>query len=305
MDIELYKTFLAINDTGAFTAAARQVGRTQSAVSQQVRRLEETLGQPLFDRDSNGVELTEYGKSLLGYARSIVETHAEALAAFSRGAFQGLIVVGIPDGYLKRITGEVLQEFMRLYPEATINIVVDDSPTLARRIAEGTIDLTFLTEGSWPARGPIVFRDRLVIAGPALGDLHLADPLPLAVWDERAFDHQLMIAALQKMNRRFRVACICRSVYGKHAAITSGLCASVMVESSIIEGERAYLPADGFPVLGDVAVRLERSHVKKSRAVDRLQRHLEQYFARQSGGARPQLVWNGTPAFSPAAANSA
>jgi DNA-binding transcriptional LysR family regulator len=305
MDIELYKTFLAINDTGAFTAAARQVGRTQSAVSQQIRRLEEALGQPLFERDSNGVELTEYGKSLLSYARSIVETHAEALAAFSRGSFQGLIVVGIPDGYLKRIAGDVLRQFTQLFPEATINMVVDDSPTLARRIAEGSIDLTFVTEGSWPARGPVVFRDRLVVAGPANGDLHKADPLPLVVWDERAFDHQLMIEALQKMNRRYRIACICRSVYGKHAAITSGLCASVMVESSIIEGERAYLPEDGFPILGDVAVRLERSHVKKSQAVDRLQRHLEQYFARQAPNVIAQVVRKGTPAFLPAAANSA
>jgi molybdate transport repressor ModE-like protein len=172
MDIDLYRTFLAINDTGSFTAAARHVGRTQSAVSQQVKRLEETLGQPLFDRSAGAVDLTEYGKSLLHFARSIADTHSEALAAFRRGSFQGLVVVGIPDGYLKRALKDVVVEFMRLYPEAAVNIVIDDSPTLARRVADGTVDISFLTEGSWPMRGPVVFRDRLVITGPAEGDLH-------------------------------------------------------------------------------------------------------------------------------------
>lgn len=286
MDIDLYRSFVAINDTGSFTAAARHIGRTQSAVSQQIKRLEDALGRPLFDRGVGSVELTEYGKSLLGFARNIVDMHCEAMAAFSRGTFQGLIVLGIPDGYLQRVLADVLIEFNALYPEATVNVVIDDSPTLARRVAEGSVDLTLLTEGSWPVRGPVVFHDRLVIAGPAKGDLHLADPRPLVAWDERAFDHRLMLSTLEAMNRRYRIACICRSVHGKHAAIISGLCASVMVESSLIEGERAYLPADGFPVLRDVAIRLERSHVKKSQAVDRLERHLIDYFASRSQRGR-------------------
>ncbi|MGH6645016.1 MAG: LysR family transcriptional regulator, partial [Bradyrhizobium sp.] len=102
MDINLYKAFLAVTDTGSFTRAAQEVGRTQSAVSLQIRRLEDALGRPLFDRAAGSVELTEYGKSLLGFARNIVDTHSEALAAFSRGSFQGLVVLGIPDGYVKR-----------------------------------------------------------------------------------------------------------------------------------------------------------------------------------------------------------
>ena len=120
--------------------------------------------------------------------------------------------MGIPDAYLKRILQDVLVEFMTLYPNATVNVVVDDFPTLARRSAEGSVDLAFVTEGSWPTRGSVVFRDRLLVIGPATGNLHQADPLPLAVWDERNFDEGLMIAALEAMNRHYRVAYICRSV---------------------------------------------------------------------------------------------
>ena len=147
MDIELYRTFLAIYDTGSFTAAARQVSRTQSAVSQEGKSLEDALGQPLFERAPGSVELTEYGKSLLGFARRISDTQSEALAAFKRGAFQGHIVVGIPDGYLKRVLQDLVVQFAAFYPAAVLNVVIDDSPTLARKIADGSLDLTFITEG--------------------------------------------------------------------------------------------------------------------------------------------------------------
>ena len=82
MDIDLYRTFLAIGDTGSFTAASQRVGRTQSAVSQQMKRLEETLGRTLFERNAGSVELTDHGRSLIEPARNIVETHSKAMAAF-------------------------------------------------------------------------------------------------------------------------------------------------------------------------------------------------------------------------------
>ena len=145
MNLELYRTFLAICDTRSFTAAARQVGRTQSAVSQQIRRLETALGHPLFERESSPVNLTEYGKSLLRPARTIVSTHAEAMAKFMQTSFGGIVVVGIADAYVNRILQDVACLFAKLYPEGTISFVIDDSLGLSRRIADGSIDLAFVT----------------------------------------------------------------------------------------------------------------------------------------------------------------
>jgi len=277
MDIDLYRSFLAIYDTGSFTKAAREMGRTQSAISQQIKRLESMVGRPLYRRASGTIELTEYGKSLLGFARDIVASHSQALSMFSRSSFQGMIVLGIPDGYVKRIMMGVLSEFTALYPEATINLVIEDTLGLARKVANGSVDLAFLTEGHLPLSGEVAFNDRIVIAGPAAGDLQNAEVLPIAAWDERAFDHRMMIQALEQMNRRYRIACICRSVYGKHMAITSGLCASAMIESSLIEGERAYLPEDGYPILQDVSVYLVQSNQKKSPFIDRFAQQLLSY----------------------------
>ena len=279
MDTELYRTFLAIGDTGSFTAAAREVGRTQSAVSQQVKRLEHVLGHALFDRAGGKVELTEQGKALVDFARTITGTQAQAMAAFKSGSFEGIVVVGIPDAYLKRALTEVIGEFMRLYPRATINVVIDESATLARRVADGTVDLAFVTEGGWPTRGPLVFRDRLLVIGPSHVDLSKADPLPLSVWDERNYDEGLLIAALERMNRRHRVVHVCRNVQAQHAVIAAGHCVAILAESSMIAGERAYLEADGFPVMRELPVRLERSHVKKSQVIDRLEAHFLQHFA--------------------------
>jgi DNA-binding transcriptional LysR family regulator len=286
MDIELYRTFLAISDTGSFTAAAQQVGRTQSAVSQQIRRLEETLGQPLFERAAGSVDLTEYGKSLLGPARTIVETHSEAMTSFKRTAFQGIIVVGIADAYVNRILKQVSAEFTRLYPLATLKIVIDDSLGLSRRIAEGSVDLAFVTEGNCPTRGPVAFYDRVVVIGPATGDLHRADPLPLVVWDERNQDEVPLTAVLEAQNRSYRHVYVCRSVHAQHAIITAGLAVGVLVEGSMVAGERAYLEDDGFPVLKQLTIRLERSRAKKSRVIDQLEKHLLAFFAAEHEAAK-------------------
>jgi DNA-binding transcriptional LysR family regulator len=284
MDIELYRTFLAIYDSGSFTFAARQTERTQSAVSQQVKKLEQTLGHPLFDRRVGALVLTEYGKSLIGYARSIVETHAEVMSAFAGETFEGVVTVGVADAYVNRIHRDVAMEFMHLFPAATLNVVIDDSLGLSRRIAEGSIDLAFVTEGNCPTRGPVAFRDRVVVVGPSAVDLSKADPLPLAVWDERNQDEVPLIAALKGMGRSYRVTYICRSVNAQHAAIAAGLCVGVLVEGSMIAGERAYLEADGFPVLKQLAIRLERSLARKSQAIDRLEQHYLRFFSRDPVG---------------------
>lgn len=284
MDVELYRTFLAICDTRSFTGAAREVGRTQSAVSQQIKRLEVALGHPLFDRRSSSVNLTEYGKSLLRPARTIVSTHAEAVAQFRRTSFGGIVVVGIADAYVNRILQDVTRLFSALFPEGTISFVIDDSLGLSRRIADGSVDLAFVTEGNCPTRGPVAFRDRLVVVGPSEINLSRLDPLPVAVWDERNEDEVPLTTALEAVGRKYRVVCVCRSVHAQHMAVTAGLCVAVLAEGSMVQGERAYLDEDGFPVLKELTIRLERSCSKRSDTIDFLHDQYLQFFAERDQG---------------------
>lgn len=282
MDIELYRTFLAVADAKSFTVAAQIVGRTQPAVSQQIKRLEDALGHPLFERAAKAFTLTEHGKSLLRPARAIVATQAEVMEATRRSGFTGNIVVGVADAYVDRILKDVTREFMAVLPEATLSVVIDDSLGLSRRIADGSVDLAFVTEGNCPTRGPIAFCDRLVVVGPSAVNLSQLDPLPVAIWDERNEDETPLGALLASMNRRYRVVYACRSVHAQHLAIVSGLCVSVLAEGSMVEGERAYIKEDEFPVLKLLNIRLERSFAKRTPPVARLERHFLEFFSRQS-----------------------
>lgn len=275
MDVDLLRTFVSVCDHKSFTTAARHVGRTQSAVSLQVRKLEDSLGRPLFVRGGSGIELTEHGLLLLGPAREILQKVEDAKLLFDRGTVEGVVVLGLPDDYAPRILSRVLKSFTELYPAATLNLVVEESRTLVRRLADGSVDLAFVTEGEGPiSGGPIAFHDRIAWVGAMSGDLHLRDPLPIAVWDETDTYSRHMFAALAAMGRQYRTVVMTRSMTGLRGAVSAGLAVTAMMSSSILHGMRELGPDDGLPPLAECAIRLERAHLKKSAVVDRLEAHL-------------------------------
>lgn len=275
MDIDLLRTFVAICDAGSFTAAARRVGRTQSAVSLQVRRLEESLGRPLFQRGAPGAVLTEHGALLLPNARRILAAVGEALAAFDRGTVEGVFVVGMPDDYAPRLLAPTLRTFGALYPAASIDLVIDESRVLVKRLAEGSVDLAFVTEGEGPiAGGPVAFEDDMVWVAPRNGDLHEREPLPIAIWDDRDSYSVRMRARLDELGRDYRTAVIARSMTGLRGAVASGLAVSALMRSGITGEMRELDSTDGFAPLARLAIRLEKAHLKKSPVVDALEQAL-------------------------------
>jgi DNA-binding transcriptional LysR family regulator len=275
MEIDLLKTFVAICETRSFTGAARQVGRTQSAVSLQIRRLESSLGRPLFRRIGNGVALTEHGELLVGFARDILGRASEAMAAFGRGDVEGVIVLGLPEDYAPRILNSVLQSFAALYPEATVDLVIGPSRDLVARLADGSVDLAFITDTEGPpGSGSVAFQDQIVWVAPKESDVHLRDPLPVALSDPTRAYGQEMIGALDALNRRYRVAVLSRHMVGLRAAVTSGLAVTVLAGSSVTRGMRRLEPSEGFPELRPLTIRLEKTHQRSSPIVNRLEEHL-------------------------------
>jgi DNA-binding transcriptional LysR family regulator len=274
MDTDLLRTFVAICDTKSFTSAARHVGRTQSAVSLQMRRLEQYLGRPLLVRGASGVTLTEHGVLFLDHAREILQKVNAARALFDRGSVEGVVVLGMPDDYAPRILSRVLRGFSELYPAATVNLVIDQSRTLVRHLADGSVDLAFISEGEAPAGGPIAFRDRMVWVSPDGSDLHMRDPVPLAIWDESNAYALRMLPALKAMHRDYRIAIMARNMTGLRGAVTAGLAMTAMMSSSVTGGMRILGPEDGFPHLAELGIRLERAHLRRSPVIDRLESHL-------------------------------
>jgi DNA-binding transcriptional LysR family regulator len=275
MDIDLIRTFVAICDTHSFTAAARHVGRTQSAVSLQIRRLEESLGRPLFERGAARVALTEHGRLLLPHARAILQKVNDAQHIFDRGTVEGVVVLGLPEDYAPRILSHVLRGFTELYPAAKLDLVLRTSSSLAKMLADGSVDLAFVTDGEGPVSGgPIAFRDHIVWVTGTTSDAHLRDPLPLAVWGEDGSYARRMYAFLNSESRPYRISVVTRGMTGLRGTVRAGLAVTAMVRSSIAEDMRELGSGDGFPPLDHVAVRLERAHLRKSAVIDRLEAHL-------------------------------
>jgi DNA-binding transcriptional LysR family regulator len=202
-------------------------------------------------------------------------SYGEAMAAFDRGSVGGVVVLGLPDDYAPRILPRVLTGFLELYPGATVDLVLDESKSLVRFLAEGSVDLAFITEGEGPVRdGPVVFTDQVVWVAPAQGEVQRRDPLPIAVWHEGDTYRRLLLEALGRMGRSYRIAVTSQNLGGLRAAVLAGLAVSVMVRSCIGPGMRELDASEGFPALPELRVRLERAHLRRSPVIDRLEQHL-------------------------------
>ena len=123
LDIDQLQTFIAIVDSGSFTKAADRVYKTQSAVSMQMRRLEERIGKQLFIKDGRGNRLTVEGEKLLNYARRIIRLNNEAIAAFDDNRLEGTLRIGTPDDYADRYMPEIIGRFAKTHPNVELYIV--------------------------------------------------------------------------------------------------------------------------------------------------------------------------------------
>ena len=147
LDIDLLKTFLAISDTGSFTRAAEEVHKTQSAVSMQMKRLEELLGRPLFARDGRASRFTPDGERLVEYARRLVAMNDEAVSTFQRPELTGTVRFGTPDDYADRFLPEILARFARTHPMVTVDVDCLNTSVLFDRTRRGEMDLALVTFG--------------------------------------------------------------------------------------------------------------------------------------------------------------
>ena len=183
LEPELLRSFVAIAETGSFTAAASRVHRTQSAVSMQIKRLEELLGRALFVREGRSVSLTRDGDTLLAHARRILRSHGEALAAFDRDALAGEVTIGAPDDYASTFLPRILARFAENHARVHVNVVCQPSVELLRRLAERTVDLALVTQGSGERGGTVVHHEPLVWVTSARHRVHEQEPLPLAIFE--------------------------------------------------------------------------------------------------------------------------
>lgn len=278
LEPDLLRTFLAIADSGSFTEAARRVFRTQSAVSMQMKRLEEVLGRPLFGRNGRSVQLTPDGELLLGHARRILRAHQQALAAFDDSELQGNVVIGSPDDYASAFLPGVLVRFAETHPRVHVELVCIPTIDLLPRLEDGSVDLALITMDHGDNSGLVLHREPLVWLTSARHCVHEQNPLPLALFHTGCIFRRWALEALGKQGRASRIAYTSVSAAGLKAALDAGLAVGVMGRSGVTEGLRMLGEKEGFPPLPHFEIALKRARDKPSALLDALEAHLIDHF---------------------------
>jgi DNA-binding transcriptional LysR family regulator len=258
LDNDVLRTFVAIAETGNFSTAAASVFRTPSAVSMQIKKLEEQLRTTLFLRDARSVTLTQHGEMLLSYARRMIALSNEAVSRFVMPELSGVVRLGAPDDISERLLPKVLKDFVERFPGIMVDVTVDQSLLLRKRLEEQRLDLALINCATrpFPTAGEVVHTERLVWAGAKCGNAYLRDPLPISVWEEGCVWRQDAITQLEKQKRTYRIAYASAHTMAQKAAVVSDLAIAPFPLSYITDDMDILGPKEGLPELIKFDIRL-------------------------------------------------
>lgn len=252
----LLRTFLSVAESLSFTQAAERLQLSQPTVSQHVRRLEESVGRPLFLRDTRVVALTDDGEAMTGFARTILAAHEQAISYFTGSALRGRLRFGASDDLAITQLPRILREFRQSHPRIDLELTVTQSGTLHRRLDAGHLDLVFVKNEPGDARGQLVRRDRLVWVGLERTTVELDRPVPLVAYQAPSFSRTAALRALERAGRTWRITCITKEINGVIAATLAGLGIAVFPQSLIPADLIQLSGQQGLPELGDVDIML-------------------------------------------------
>jgi len=274
IDIDQLRTFIAIAETGSFTKAAEVVHKTQSAVSMQMKRLEERLDKAIFARDGRASRLTEDGERLLDYARRIVKLNLEALATFAGPELTGSVRLGVPDDYADRYLPEIMARFSRGYPGVELTVICEPSVDLLERIDVNELDLAIITACDGQRPSETFRRERLLWVTSNRHATHREEPVPLALGRQSCAWRRMALDGLAKTDRPHRLLYTSSNAGAVAAAVLAGLAISVLPESGLRPGMRVLTPADGFPELPPCRIGLVRNPHEASPLADALAEYI-------------------------------
>lgn len=249
-DLVLLKTLVSVVDEGSFTRAGDRVHRTQSTVSQQIRKLEEVVGRPLLLRDRSGTQVTAtaHGELLAQYARRLLALSQEAADALASDGRISTVRIGVPEDFDARRMSAMLSGFVKARPEVRLETVAGMSTDLRQKLAVGEIEIALVKRE--PGSGPSLASWPETLVWAAGGDLEAAwsadEPVPLALFPQGCVYRQRAIRCLDQSHRRWRLAFGSQSLTGIQAAVSSGLGVSVLPTTALLPDHRI---CEGFPTL--------------------------------------------------------
>jgi DNA-binding transcriptional LysR family regulator len=260
LDLELLRSFVSVVDSGGFTRAGERVHRTQSTVSQQIKRLEEDVGQPLLVRSGKDVTPTETGERLLSYARRLLALAEEARDIVSRPGNEGAIRLGVPEDFAAYRLAKLLAAFARSHPGLRLDVRADQSANLKRDLQRGELDLALFKRSADEKGGIAVWPERVhwVTSKTHPRDTRTGS-VPLIGFPVGCLYRAGAIHALESAGRAWHMAYTSSNLAGIQAAVAAGMGLSILSEMAIQADHRVLTAKDGFAPIERTEVALVAS----------------------------------------------
>lgn len=251
---DLLRTFVTIAELGGFTRAGELLGRSQPAISLQLKRLEEMVGRPLLKRSGRQLQLTDHGETLLNYARRMLRLNDEAVASLIAPQVRGHIRLGIPNEFAISVLPDILAQFSQSHPEVTLEVICDLSKNLLLGISENRFDLVVAIHDQPPDGGHLAWTEEIVWVASPDHDIAARDPVPLIVAPQGCVYRQRIIDTLAAHEIAWRIVYTSTSYGGTRAAAMAGLGVTAVARSTVPAGLRILDVGERFPQLAAAEV---------------------------------------------------
>jgi len=286
-ELDVLRTFVAIVENGGFTRASERVGRTQSTVSLQVKKLESRLGRRVFEREAGReLQLTPEGEILLPYARQMLGLADEARSRLMEPDIVGRVRLGTPEDFATTHLPEVLARFARAHPQVALEVNCDFTVNLLDAFSKGLYDLVlFKRAPQGPGGGVGVWKEVLVWAASPRLVLDAGQPVPLILAPVPDIYRKGALASLDAAGKEWRITYSSPSLAGLQAAVKAGLGVTVLPREMVPPGFLLLGPEQGFPALPATEIVLNHAPGTLSRAAQALSQHIISSLENVSGEA--------------------
>ena len=257
LDLELLRSFVSVVDAGGFTRAGERVHRTQSTVSQQIKRLEDDIGQPLLNRNGKDVTPTEAGERLLSYARRLLALAEEARDVVARPESEGAVRLGVPEDFAAYRLAKLLAAFSRSHPGLRLDVRADQSANLKRELERGELDLALFKRAAGEKGSIAAWPERVhwVTSKSHPRDTRTGS-VPLIGFPTGCLYRAGAIHALESAGRSWHMAYTSSNLSGIQAAVAAGMGLSILSEMAIQADHRVLTAKDGFAPIDRTEVAL-------------------------------------------------
>ena len=258
LDPDLLRAFVAVADHRSFTRAAVLLNRTQSAVSMQIKRLEDRLGAELFNRTKANVDLSAAGEGLLGYARQILALNEEAVGRLAERKVEGVVRLGVMDDYGTCVVPQLLASFLAGYPRIHVEMETGLTASMPARLGEA-YDLVIAMHPEGRGDGEFLRREQAVWATSAAHAVEAQEPLPVALYPQGCLFRKWAMEALDAARRPWRLAFVSHSLAAVEAVAAQGLAVTVVKSGTFPPKLRLLSDQDGLPKLPAADICLHRA----------------------------------------------